>query len=118
MQELSKKVVSMDTLSEKWRAAGQMGRQMPRIHSPILTSAAAFKMPSLDPLSGVKGTTSSAGQMPGLASLMPAKLDLSQLNTPMGMIPPMPYVSVFGQAEELDRWLMKRKKAEESDQKS
>ena len=118
MQELSKKVVSMNTLSEKWRAAGQMGRQMPRIHSPILTSAAAFKMPSLDPLSGVKGTTSPAWQMPGLASMMPAKLDLSQLNTSMGMIPPMPYVSVFGQAEELDRWLMKRKKAEESEHKS
>lgn len=118
MQELSKKVVSMNTLSEKWRAAGQMGRQMPRIHSPILTSAAAFKMPGLDPFSGVKGTISSAWQMPGLASMMPAKLDLSQLNTSMGMIPSMPYVSVLGQAEELDRWLMKRKKAEESEHKS
>ena len=118
MQELSKKVVSMNTLSEKWRAAGQMGRQMPRIHSPILTSAAAFKMPGLDPLSGVKGTISPAWQMPGLASMMPAKLDLSQLNTSMGMIPSMPYVSVLGQAEELDRWLMKRKKAEESEHKS
>ena len=30
----------------------------------------------------------------------------------------MPYVSVLGQAEELDRWLMKRKKAEESEHKS
>ena len=72
---------------------------MPRIHSAILTSAAAFKMP-------------------GLASMMPPKLNLSQLNTSMGMIPSMPYVSVLGQAEELDRWLMKRKKAEGTDQKS
>lgn len=75
-------------------------------------------MPGLDPLSGVKGTISPAWQMPGLASMMPAKFNLSQLNTPMGMIPPMPYVSVFGQAEELDRWLMKRKKEEESEHKS
>ncbi len=91
---------------------------MPRIHSPILTSAAASKMPGLDPLSGAKGTISLAWQMPGLASMMPAKLDLSQFNTSMGMIPSMPYVSVLGQAEELDRWLMKRKKAEESEHKS
>lgn len=118
MQELSKTVVSMDPFLEKWRAAGQMGRQMPRIHSPILTSAAAFKMPGLDPLSVVKGTTSPAWQMPGLASMMPAISNLSQLNTSMGMIPPMPYVSVLGQPEELDRWLMKHKKKEETDQKS
>lgn len=118
LQELSKKVVSMDTLSEKWRAAGQMGRQMPRIHSPILTSAAASKMPGLDTLPGVKGTILSAWQMPGLASMMPAISDLSQLNTSMGMIPPMPYASALGQAEELDRWLVKRKKEEETDKKS
>lgn len=118
MQELSKTVVSMDPFLEKWRAAGQMGRQMPRIHSPILTSAAAFKMPGLDPLSVVKGTTLPAWQMPGLASMMPAISNLSQLNTSMGMIPPMPYVSGLGQPEELDRWLMKRKKAEESEHKS
>lgn len=118
MQELSKTVVSMNPFLEKWRAAGQMGRQMPRIHSPILTSAAAFKKPGLDPLSRVKGTTLPAWQMPGLASMMPAISNLSQLNTSMGMIPPMPYVSVLGQPEELDRWLMKRKKAEESEHKS
>lgn len=118
MQELSKKVVSMDPFLEKWQAVGQMGRQMPRIHSPILTSAAAFKMPGLDPLSRVKGTTLPAWQMPGLASMMPAISNLSQLNTSMGMIPPMPYVSVLGQPEELDRWLMKHKKKEETDQKS
>lgn len=118
LQELSKKVVSMDTLSEKWRAAGQMGRQMPRIHSPILTSAAASKMPGLDTLPGVKGTILSAWQMPGLASMMPAISDLSQLNTSIGMIPPMPYASALGQAEELDRWLVKRKKEEESEHKS
>lgn len=118
MQELSKKVVSMDPFLEKWRVVGQMGRQMPRIHSPILTSAAAFKMPGLDTLPGVKGTILSAWQMPGLASMMPAISNLSQLNTSMGMIPSMPYVSVLGQAEELDRWLMKHKKKEETDQKS
>lgn len=118
MQELSKKVVSMDTLSEKWRAAGQMGRQMPQIHSPILTSAAAFKMPGLDPLSGVKGTTSPAWQMPGLASMMPAISNLSQLNTSMGMIRPMPHALALGQPKELDRWLMKHKKKEGTDQKS
>lgn len=118
MQELSKTVVSMDPFLEKWRAAGQMGRQMPRIHSPILTSAAAFKMPGLDPLSVVKGTTSPAWQMPGLASLMPAKFNLSQLNTSMGMIRPMPHALALGQPEELDRWLMKHKKKEETDQKS
>mgnify|MGYP007005697936 FL=1 len=117
-QELSKSVAALGTVPKEWQAIGQMGRQMPRIHSPILTSAAAFKMPGLDPLSGVKGTISPAWQMPGLASMMPAKLDLSQLNTSMGMIPSMPYVSVLGQAEELDRWLMKRKKAEGTDQKS
>lgn len=117
MQELSKTVVSMDPFLEKWRAAGQMGRQMPRIPSPILTSA-AFKMPGLDPLSRVKGTTLPTWQMPGLASMMPAISNLSQLNTSMGMIPPMPYVSGLGQPEELDRWLMKRKKAEESEHKS
>lgn len=118
MQELSKTVVSMDPFLEKWRAAGQMGRQMPRIHSPILTSAAAFKMPGLDPLSVVKGTTSLAWQMPGLASMMPAISNLSQLNTSMGMIPPMPHALALGQPEELDRWLMKHKKKEETDQKS
>lgn len=118
MQELSKTVVSMDPFLEKWRAAGQMGRQMPRIHSPILTSAAAFKMPGLDPLSVVKGTTSSAWQMPGLASMMPAISNLSQLNTSMGMIRPMPHALALGQPEELDRWLMKHKKKEETDQKS
>lgn len=118
MQELSKTVVSMDPFLEKWRAAGQMGRQMPRIHSPILTSAAAFKMPGLDPLSVVKGTTSPAWQMPGLASLMPAISNLSQLNTSMGMIRPMPHALALGQPEELDRWLMKHKKKEETDQKS
>lgn len=118
LQELSKSVAALGTVPKEWQAVGQMGRQMPRIHSPILTSAAAFKMPGLDTLPGVKGTTSPAWQMPGLASLMPAKFNLSQLNTPMGMIPPMPYVSVFGQAEELDRWLMKHKKKEGIDQKS
>lgn len=118
MQELSKTVVSMDPFLEKWRAAGQMGRQMPRIHSPILTSAAAFKMPGLDPLSVVKGTTSPAWQMPGLASMMPAISNLSQLNTSMGMIRPMPHALALGQPEELDRWLMKHKKKEETDQKS
>ena len=118
MQELSKTVVSMDPFLEKWRAAGQMGRQMPRIHSPILTSAAAFKMPGLDPLSRVKGTTSPAWQMPGLASMMPAISNLSQLNTSMGMIRPMPHALALGQPEELDRWLMKHKKKEETDQKS
>lgn len=118
MQELSKKVVSMDPFLEKWRVAGQMGRQMPRIHSPILTSAAAFKMPGLDPLSRVKGTTLPAWQMPGLASMMPAISNLSQLNTSMGMIRPMPHALALGQPEELDRWLMKHKKKEETDQKS
>lgn len=118
MQELSKTVVSMDPFLEKWRAAGQMGRQMPRIHSPILTSAAAFKMPGLDPLSVVKGTTSPAWQMSSLASMMPAISNLSQLNTSMGMIRPMPHALALGQPEELDRWLMKHKKKEETDQKS
>lgn len=118
LQELSKTVVALGAVPKEWQAVGQMGRQMPRIHSAILTSAAAFKMPGLDPLSGVKGTTLPAWQMPSLASMMPAKLDLSQLNTSMGMIPPMPYVSVLGQAEELDRWLMKHKKKEGTDQKS
>lgn len=118
LQELSKSVAALGTVPKEWQAIGQMGRQMPRIHSPILTSAAAFKMPGLDPLSRVKGTTLPAWQMPGLASMMPAISNLSQLNTPMGMIPPMPYVSVFGQAEELDRWLMKRKKEEGNNQKS
>lgn len=118
LQELSKSVAALGTVPKEWQAIGQMGRQMPRIHSPILTSAAAFKMPGLDPLSRVKGTTLPAWQMPGLASMMPAKFDLSQLNTSMGMIPPMPYVSVLGQPEELDRWLMKHKKKEETDQKS
>lgn len=118
MQELSKTVVSMYPFLEKWRAAGQMGRQMPRIHSSILTSAAAFKMPGLDPLSVVKGTTSPAWQMPGLASMMPAISNLSQLNTSMGMIRPMPHALALGQPEELDRWLMKHKKKEETDQKS
>lgn len=117
MQELSKTVVSMDPFLEKWRAAGQMARQMPRIHSPILTSA-AFKMPGLDPLSRVKGTTLPTWQMPGLASMMPAISNLSQLNTSMGMIRPMPHALALGQPEELDRWLMKHKKKEETDQKS
>lgn len=118
LQELSKSVAALGTVPKEWQAIGQMGRQMPRIHSPILTSAAAFKMPGLDPLSRVKGTTLPAWQMPGLASMMPAISNLSQLNTSMGMIPPMPYVSVLGQPEELDRWLMKHKKKEETDQKS
>lgn len=118
MQELSKTVASMDPFLEKWRAAGQMGRQMPQIPSGILTSAAAFKMPGLDPLSVVKGTTSPAWQMPGLASMMPAISNLSQLNTSMGMIRPMPHALALGQPEELDRWLMKHKKKEETDQKS
>lgn len=118
LQELSKSVAALGTVPKEWQAVGQMGRQMPRIHSPILTSAAAFKMPGLDPLSRVKGTTLPAWQMPGLASMMPAKFNLSQLNTSMGMIPPMPYVSVLGQPEELDRWLMKHKKKEGTDQKS
>lgn len=118
LQELSKSVAALGTVPKEWQAVGQMARQMPRIHSPILTSAAAFQMPGLDPLSGVKGTISPAWQMPGLASMMPAISNLSQLNTSMGMIPPMPYVSVLGQPEELDRWLMKHKKKEETDQKS
>lgn len=118
LQELSKSVAALGTVPKEWQAIGQMGRQMPRIHSPILTSAAASKMPGLDTLPGVKGTILSAWQMPGLASLMPAKFNLSQLNTSMGMIPSMPYVSVLGQPEELDRWLMKHKKKEETDQKS
>lgn len=118
LQELSKSVAALGTVPKEWQAIGQMGRQMPRIHSPILTSAAAFKMPGLDPLSRVKGTTLPAWQMPSLASMMPAISNLSQLNTSMGMIPPMPYVSVLGQPEELDRWLMKHKKKEETDQKS
>ena len=118
LQELSKSVAALGTVPKEWQAIGQMGRQMPRIHSPILTSAAAFKMSGLDPLSVVKGTTSPAWQMPGLASMMPAISNLSQLNTSMGMIPPMPYVSVLGQPEELDRWLMKHKKKEGIDQKS
>lgn len=118
MQELSKKVAALGTVPKEWQAIGQMGRQMPRIHSPILTSAAAFKMPGLDPLSRVKGTTSPAWQMPGLASMMPAISNLSQLNTSMGMIRPMPHALALGQPEELDRWLMKHKKKEETDQKS
>lgn len=118
LQELSKSVAALGTVPKEWQAIGQMGRQMPRIHSPILTSAAAFKMPGLDPLSRVKGTTSSAWQMPGLASMMPAISNLSQLNTSMGMIPPMPHALALGQPEELDRWLMKHKKKEETDQKS
>lgn len=118
LQELSKSVAALGTVPKEWQAIGQMGRQMPRIHSPILTSAAAFKMPGLDPLSVVKGTTSPAWQMPGLASMMPAISNLSQLNTSMGMIPPMPHALALGQPEELDRWLMKHKKKEETDQKS
>lgn len=118
LQELSKSVAALGTVPKEWQAIGQMGRQMPRIHSPILTSAAAFKMPGLDPLSRVKGTTSPAWQMPGLASMMPAISNLSQLNTPMGMIRPMPHALALGQPKELDRWLMKHKKKEETDQKS
>lgn len=118
LQELSKSVAALGTVPKEWQAIGQMGRQMPRIHSPILTSAAAFKMPGLDPLSVVKGTTSPAWQMPGLASMMPAISNLSQLNTSMGMIRPMPHALSLGQPEELDRWLMKHKKKEETDQKS
>lgn len=118
LQELSKSVAALGTVPKEWQAVGQMGRQMPRIHSPILTSAAAFKMPGLDPLSVVKGTTSPAWQMPGLASMMPAISNLSQLNTSMGMIRPMPHALALGQPEELDRWLMKHKKKEETDQKS
>lgn len=118
LQELSKSVAALGTVPKEWQAVGQMGRQMPRIHSPILTSAAAFKMPGLDPLSVVKGTTSPAWQMPGLASMMPAIANLSQLNTSMGMIRPMPHALALGQPEELDRWLMKHKKKEETDQKS
>ena len=118
LQELSKSVAALGTVPKEWQAIGQMGRQMPRIHSPILTSAAAFKMPGLDPLSVVKGTTSPAWQMPGLASMMPAISNLSQLNTSMGMIRPMPHALALGQPEELDRWLMKHKKKEETDQKS
>lgn len=118
LQELSKSVAALGAVSKEWEAAGQMARQMPRIPSGILTSAAASKMPGLDTLPGVKGTILSAWQMPGLASMMPAISDLSQLNTSIGMIPPMPYASALGQAEELDRWLVKRKKEEESDHKS
>ena len=118
LQELSKSVAALGTVPKEWQAIGQMGRQMPRIHSPILTSAAAFQMPGLDPLSRVKGTTSPAWQMPGLASMMPAISNLSQLNTSMGMIRPMPHALALGQPEELDRWLMKHKKKEETDQKS
>lgn len=118
LQELSKSVAALGTVPKEWQAVGQMARQMPRIHSPILTSAAAFKMPGLDPLSVVKGTTSPAWQMPGLASMMPAISNLSQLNTSMGMIRPMPHALALGQPEELDRWLMKHKKKEETDQKS
>lgn len=118
LQELSKSVAALGTVPKEWQAIGQMGRQMPRIHSPILTSAAAFKMPGLDSLSVVKGTTSPAWQMPGLASMMPAISNLSQLNTSMGMIRPMPHALALGQPEELDRWLMKHKKKEETDQKS
>ncbi len=118
LQELSKSVAALGTVPKEWQAVGQMARQMPRIHSPILTSAAAFQMPGLDPLSGVKGTISPAWQMPGLASMMPAISNLSQLNTSMGMIRPMPHALALGQPEELDRWLMKHKKKEETDQKS
>lgn len=118
LQELSKSVAALGAVPKEWEAAGQMARQMPRIPSGILTSAAASKMPGLDTLSGVKGTILSAWQMPSLASMMPAISDLSQLNTSIGMIPPMPYASALGQAEELDRWLVKRKKEEESDHKS
>lgn len=118
LQELSKSVAALGTVPKEWQAVGQMARQMPQIPSGILTSAAASKMPGLDTLPGVKGTILSAWQMPGLASMMPAISNLSQLNTSMGMIPSMPYVSVLGQAEELDRWLMKHKKKEETDQKS
>lgn len=118
LQELSKSVVALGAVSKEWEAAGQMVRQMPRIPSGILTSAVASKMPGLDTLPGVKGTILSAWQMPGLASMMPAISDLSQLNTSIGMIPPMPYASALGQAEELDRWLMKHKKKEGTDQKS
>lgn len=118
LQELSKSVAALGAVSKEWEAVGQMGRQMPRIPSGILTSAAASKMPGLDTLSGVKGTILPAWQMPGLASMMPAISDLSQLNTSIGMIPPMPHASALGQTEELDRWLVKRKKEEESDHKS
>lgn len=118
LQELSKSVAALGAVSKEWEAVGQMGRQMPRIPSGILTSAAASKMPGLDTLSGVKGTILPAWQMPGLASMMPAISDLSQRNTSIGMIPPMPHASALGQTEELDRWLMKHKKEEESDHKS
>lgn len=118
LQELSKSVAALGAVSKEWESAGQMARQMPRIPSGILTSAAASKMPGLDTLPGVKGTILSAWQMPGVASMMPAISDLSQLNTSIGMIPPMPHASALGQAEELDRWLVKRKKEEESDHKS
>lgn len=118
LQELSKSVAALGAVPKEWEAVGQMARQMPRIPSGILTSAAASKMPGLDTLPGVKGTILSAWQMPGLASMMPAISDLSQLNTSIGMIPPMPYASALGQTEELDRWLVKRKKEEESDHKS
>lgn len=118
LQELSKSVAALGAVPKEWEAVGQMARQMPRIPSGILTSAAASKMPGLDALPGVKGTILSAWQMPGLASMMPAISDLSQLNTSIGMIPPMPYASALGQAEKLDRWLVKRKKEEESDHKS
>lgn len=50
--------------------------------------------------------------------MMPAISNLSQLNTSMGMIRPMPHALALGQPEELDRWLMKHKKKEETDQKS
>lgn len=118
LQELSKSVAALGAVSKEWEAAGQMARQMPQIPSGILTSAATSKMPGLDTFPGVKGTILSAWQMPGLASMMPAISDLSQLNTSIGMIPPMPYASALGQAEELDRWLMKRKKKEGTDKKS
>lgn len=118
LQELSKSVAALEAVPKEWEAAGQMARQMPRIPSGILTSAVASKMPGLDTLPGVKGTILSAWQMPGLASMMPAISDLSQRNTSIGMIPPMPHASALGQTEELDRWLMKHKKEEESDHKS
>ena len=118
LQELSKSVAALGAVSKEWEAVGQMARQMPQIPSGILTSAAASKMPGLDTLPGVKGTILSAWQMPGLASMMPAISDLSQMSTSIGMIPPMPYASALGQAEELDRWLMKRKKKEGTDKKS
>lgn len=118
LQELSKSVAALGAVPKEWEAAGQMERQMPRIPSGTLTSAAASKMPGLDTLPRVKGTILSAWQMPGLASMMPAISDLSQLNTSIGMIPPMPYASALTQMEEFDRWLMKHKKKEETDHKS